>query len=147
MATTPAPPTEKKNVNLETSTRYIRRFGGYHEKYWVDFDKHHVLAKFRLLDTTANRVAEVEIPNTKPLPKSTLAGFLIGIALKGKASLSDFSISFLVSRKVFFFLFFDTNSPVFLRFLFDFWAKIRYNYSIRKARVNRQVKPPPSAKP
>ena len=91
MTTTPTTPAPKrKAVNLETSTRYIRRFGGYHEKYWVDFDKKHVLAKLRLLDTAENYIAEVEIPNTKPLPKSTLAGFLIGIALEEQTEFIGF---------------------------------------------------------
>ena len=85
-----APATEKKQVNLETSTRYIRCFGGFHEKYWVDFDKHHVLAKIRLLDTAENCLAEVEIPNTKPLPKSTLAGFVISLALEGQTEFIGF---------------------------------------------------------
>lgn len=90
MRTTPTPATEKRQVSLKTSTRYIRRFGGYHEKYWVDYDKEHVLAKFRLLDTAENSVAEVEIPNTKPLPKSTLAGFLISLALEGQTEFVGF---------------------------------------------------------
>lgn len=83
--TSPVPVTEKKQVDLDTSTRYIRRFGGFHEKYWVDYDKAHVLAKLRLLDRAENRIAEVDLPNTKPLPKSTLAGFLISLALKDKS--------------------------------------------------------------
>ena len=91
MTTTPTTPmTEKKIVNLETSTRYIRRFGGYHEGYWVDYDKHHVLGKHRLLDKAENVIAEVEIPSIKPLPKSTLAGFLISLALEGQTEFIGF---------------------------------------------------------
>ena len=85
---TPAP--KRKSVSLEVSTRYIRRFGGFHEKYWIDYDKRHVLAKLRLLTKHEDGIAEVEIPNTKPLPKSTLAGFLIGIALEGQTEFIGF---------------------------------------------------------
>ena len=78
-----------REVPLEVSTRYIRRFGGFHEKYWVDHDKDHVLAKCRLLTKAEKKVAEVYIP-TKPLPKSTLAGFLISLALEGETEYVGF---------------------------------------------------------
>ena len=88
--TSPAPATKKKQVNLDTSTRYIRRFGGYHEKYWVDYDKKHVLGKLRLLDRVENRIAEVDLLNIKPLPKSTIAGFVISLAVEGKSEFIGF---------------------------------------------------------
>ena len=92
MQTTPqtTPATNKKHVSLTVSTRYIRRFGGFHEKYWMDYDKQHVLGRIRLLTKHEDCIAEVDIPNIKPLPKCTLAGFLISLALEGKTEFVGF---------------------------------------------------------
>lgn len=69
-----------RKVSLETSTRYIRRFGGYHEQYWTEYDRKHVIGKIRLFNEDRLFIAEIDT-NFKPLPKSTVIGHLIAMAI------------------------------------------------------------------
>lgn len=68
-----------KTVSIDVSNRYIRLFGGYHDDAWIDCDKKHIKREFYLVGRNKKRIAIVDIGN-KPLPKSTLIGYLIALA-------------------------------------------------------------------
>ena len=70
-----------RTTTLEAATRYIRRFEGWYGREWIDYDENHVKCYFLLLDPNENPIAKVEIPSSKPLPKSTLLGHLIAMAI------------------------------------------------------------------
>lgn len=69
-----------RTINLATSTRYIQRFGGSHEQYWTEHDRKHVIGRIRLQNKHGIVIAEINT-NFKPLPKSTLIGHLIAMAI------------------------------------------------------------------
>lgn len=69
-----------RKVHIDISNRYIRRFGGSHEQYWTEHDRKHVISNFRLYNKHGIVIAEVDT-NPKPLPKSTLIGHLIAMAI------------------------------------------------------------------
>lgn len=74
---------KQKQVSLETANRYISRFGGYYESYWTHHDTNHVRGNLRLVSHNGATLAKVNT-QFKPLPKCTIAGMFISLALEGK---------------------------------------------------------------
>ena len=70
---------EMRKARIEATNRYVSMFGGYHKDRWTNYDKDHVLGVVELFSKDGKCLAEIT-PPFKPLPKSTLTGFLIAAA-------------------------------------------------------------------